>query len=88
MPFDLTDLLASTLRFGAPILFAAMGGLLSERAGIVNIGLEGMMLIAAFFAVFGSFLTGSPWIGLVFALVAGVLAALLHAVATIRFEAN
>lgn len=88
MPFDPTELIASTLRFAVPLIFAAMGGLLSERAGIVNIGLEGMMLIGAFFAVLGSYLTGSAWAGLGLAIVAGVVTALLHAVSTIRFGAN
>lgn len=85
---ELTELLASTLRFGTPLIFAAMGGVLCERAGIVNIGLEGMMLIGAFFGVLGSYLTGSAWIGLALATVAGILVASLHAISTIRFGAD
>lgn len=88
MLFDLTDVLSSTLRFGTPILFAAMAGLLCERVGIVNIGLEGMMLISAFFGVLGSYLTGSAWAGLALAIISGILVAVLHAVSTIRFGAN
>lgn len=88
MLMDLADLLASTLRFATPLIFAAMGGLLCERAGIVNIGLEGMLLAGAFFGVLGSYLTGSPWLGLLLAMVGTVLMAMMHAVATIRFGAD
>ncbi|MDP1719703.1 MAG: ABC transporter permease [Candidatus Nanopelagicaceae bacterium] len=85
---EITLLIAATLRLGTPLIFAAMGGVLSERAGIVNIGLEGMMLIGAFFGVLGSYLTGSAWIGLAFAITAGILVALLFALSTIRYGAD
>jgi ABC-type uncharacterized transport system permease subunit len=88
MLLNLTELLASTLRFGTPLIFAAMAGVLCERVGIINIGLEGMLLISAFFGVFGSYLTGSAWVGLLSAILAGVLTAIVHAVSTIRFGAN
>lgn len=62
---------ASIPRFVTPILLAALGGALCERAGVFNIGLEGMMLTGAFFAVLGAYFGGSPWLGAVAALVAG-----------------
>lgn len=85
---DITELLASTLRFATPLMLAALGGLLCERAGIVNIGLEGLMLTGAFFGVLGSHETGSPWAGLGLAVLASVLLAGVHAVMTIRFGAD
>jgi general nucleoside transport system permease protein len=85
---DVTELLASTLRFATPLMLAALGGLLCERAGIVNIGLEGLMLIGAFFGVVGSHETGSPWAGLALAIAAGAALAGVHAVMTIRFGAD
>lgn len=63
-----------TLRATSPILFAAMGGVLTERAGVPNIGVEGMMLIGAFVAVIATIATGSPWIGLVLAVLAAAIA--------------
>jgi ABC-type uncharacterized transport system permease subunit len=83
-----TELLASTLRFATPLMLAAIGGLLCERAGVVNIGLEGLMLVGAFFGVLGSYETGSPWAGLGLAMLAGMLLASVHAVMTIRFGAD
>jgi ABC-type uncharacterized transport system permease subunit len=76
-------LLASTVRLVVPILLAAYGGLLSERAGIFNIGLEGLMLVGAFFAVAGSFWTGEPFAGLALAVLAATLLALAFAVVVV-----
>nr|WP_122011826.1 ABC transporter permease [Maliibacterium massiliense] len=79
-------LIAGALRIMIPIAFGALGCTVSERAGIVNIGLEGMMLMGAFGGVVGSFVTGSAWIGLIIAMIFGMLMAALHAVLTIRFK--
>ena len=80
--------LAATIRNATPLVFAALGGLFSERSGVVNIGLEGMMLISAFAGVVGAFVGGSAWVGLVFAVGAGLLFGLVHAVMCVTFEAD
>ncbi|MGE3796750.1 MAG: ABC transporter permease [Thermomicrobiales bacterium] len=76
--FDL-NLLKAVLRMATPLVFAAMGGLLSERSGIMNIALEGLMLAGAFAAVVGTYYLESPWLGLAVALIVGALTALVHA---------
>jgi simple sugar transport system permease protein len=72
------------LKWSMPILLAGLGGLLSERAGIVNIGLEGMMILGTWAGAWGAFNWG-PWGGLAAGLVAGALGGLLHAIATVQF---
>jgi simple sugar transport system permease protein len=81
-------LLASTLRFATPLAFAACGGIFSERSGVVNIGLEGMMLIGAFFAVWGSIWSGTWFVGLLMAMIFGGLLALVHAFFSIQLRAD
>lgn len=85
---DATALLATMIRSATPLAFAALGGMFSERSGVVNIGLEGLMLLAAFAGVVGSFLSGSALVGLALGLAVGVVGALVHAVATITLEAD
>jgi simple sugar transport system permease protein len=78
----------STIRLTTPLLLAAFGGLLSERSGVINIALEGLMLAGAFTSAAVTHYAGNPWIGLTAGIAAGVLIASLHAVACIQFDAN
>ncbi len=70
------------------LLLPALGGVISERSGVVNIAMEGMMLTGAFFAVWADLIWHSPWIAVLVAMVAGGLMALIHAVVSIRFRAD
>jgi general nucleoside transport system permease protein len=76
--------LAQTLRIAIPYLFAASGGVISERAGLIGLGLEGYMLSGAFCGAVASYYSGSAWIGLLGAMAGGVAMALLYAVTAIR----
>ena len=73
------------VRWSVPIFLAGLGGLFAERAGVVNIGLEGMMILGTWFGAWGALQFGSPWWGLVAGLIGGALGGLLHAVATVTF---
>ena len=81
-------LLYSAVRLTTPLLLAALGGLYSERSGVINIALEGLMLAGAFTAATITHYTGNPWVGLAAAILAGVLVALVHGVACIQFKAD
>lgn len=82
------NIVLTTLRFAIPLTLAAVGATICERSGIINLGVEGMMLIGAFGGVLGTHLTGSPWLGVLFSIVCGGLVALLHAVLSIRYRTN
>ncbi len=82
------DLVYATLRLTTPILFAALGGLMCERAGVLNIGLEGMMLGGALTAYVVALRTGNPWLGILAAVVVGAAVGLLFAVVVVTFRAN
>ena len=85
--FSMSMLLA-TLRLAIPLTLASIGGVLCERSGIINLGIEGMMLMGSFGAVVGSHISGSPWIGVLFGIAVGGLFGLLHAVLCIKFRTN
>lgn len=72
----------------APLILAAVGGVISERSGVVNFALEGMMLSGAFAAVWAAHVTRSPWVGLLAAVAAGAFIALLHAAASLWLRVN
>ena len=82
------ELIPSALRMATPLGFAALGGIYSERAGVINLALEGMMLIGAFGYIVGTQGSGSTWIGLLVGISCGMAMALLHAVATVTFQAE
>ena len=77
--------IGAALRLTVPIMLAGLAGLWAERVGILNIGIEGMMILGTWFGAFGAWKYG-PWIGFLFAIFGGALGGLIHAVATIRFN--
>ncbi|MBU5255084.1 ABC transporter permease [Tissierella praeacuta] len=81
-------LLSASIRLSVPILFAALGGMYSERSGVVNIGLEGIMLVGAFAGVVGSYFTGSYWIGALVAIVSGIFISAIFALITVKIKIN
>jgi simple sugar transport system permease protein len=80
--------LAQTLRIAVPYLLASAGGVMSERAGLIGLTLEGYMLGGAFCAALGAYFGGSPWIGVLAAVVGGAALAWLYAVSSIRYKAD
>src|SRR5215469_13743598 len=82
------ELFAASLRIATPLVFAALGGILSERAGVFAVGLEGMMLTGAFAAIVGAWWSGSDAIGIPLALAGGAAISLTVAVVAVRFRAD
>jgi general nucleoside transport system permease protein len=80
--------LAAAIRYAVPLVYASIGGIFSERSGVINIALEGMMLVSAFFAVVATNITKDPWIGLLAAIVAGSLVGAILAVVTVVMDAD
>ncbi len=80
--------LTQMIRIAIPYLFAASGGVVAERSGIVSLTLEGFMLSGAFGAVVGTHYSGSPWVGVLTGMFGGLVFALIHAITTIRYRAD
>jgi general nucleoside transport system permease protein len=86
--FVWSALFAAMLRFATPLLFGALGGIMSERSGVINVGLEGMMLMGAFFGIFGADVFGSWFVGVVVGIAAGGVLGFVHAVFSIALRAD
>ena len=85
---EIVAFVTQTIRIAIPYLFAASGGVVAERAGVVSLTLEGFMLTGAFAATLGSYYSGSPWIGVLCGIGGGLIFGLIHAVASIRYRAD
>lgn len=85
---SITLIIGITLMYSAPLAFSALGGVISERSGVTNIGIEGMMTIGAFAGAAVGYYSGNPWFGLLCAGLAGGAISLLHAIASISFKAD
>lgn len=81
-------IISITLLYSAPLIFTALGGVISENGGVVNIGLEGMMTIGAIVGATIGFYTGNPWLAFLCGGLGGMALSLFHAVATINFQAD
>jgi len=81
-------LVAATLRYATPLIFGALGGIVSERSGVINVGLEGMMLTGAFFGIFGADLLDSWFLGLLVGMAAGGVLAFVHAFFSVQLRAD
>jgi general nucleoside transport system permease protein len=82
------SILYSTVRMATPLLLAALGGLFSERSGVINIALEGLMLAGAFTSAVVTYYAGNPWIGLLAGIGAGIFISVIHAVACLQFDSD
>lgn len=87
-PEILVPLLAATVQAGTPVLYATLGEIFTEKSGVLNLGVEGVMLLGALFAFIVSHNTGSPWLGFFVGGCAGVLAVSLHGVVCLWFQGN
>lgn len=84
----ITLLIGVTLMYSTPLIFGALGGVISERSGVINIGIEGMMTIGAFVGAAVGYYSSNPWAGVLCAGIAGGALALLHGIASISFRAD
>lgn len=82
------EIIAASIRMATPLTLASLGGVFSERSGVVNIALEGMLLNGAFAAVVATHYSADPWMGVLAAVLVGLITALIHAVVTITFQSD
>ncbi len=82
------SILSSTIRISVPLALSSIGEVISERSGIVNLGLESQIFTGAFMAVVGSYYTGNPYMGVSLAILSGILLSLLHVLFVVKFHAN
>ncbi|QUY64073.1 ABC transporter permease [Helcococcus kunzii] len=85
---NITTIIAITIMYSTALIFGGLGDMISERSGVVNIGIEGMMSIGAFTGAAVGYATANPWIGFLAGGLAGALFGLLHAIASVTFRAN
>jgi len=85
---DLGFIIGTSLMYAAPLLFTALGGVMSENSGVVNIGLEGMMAVGAFTGAAVGYFSGNPWLAFIIAGLAAGVFGLLHAIASVTFHAE
>ena len=85
---DVLGIISTTLLYSAPLIYAALGGVISENGGVVNIGLEGMMAIGAIMGATVGYYVGNPWLAFLCGGLCGMALALLHAIATVNFSAD
>ena len=84
----LIPILSAAIRSGTPILYATLGEILTEKAGVLNLGLEGLMLLGAFSGFSATMMTGNPWIGLAAAVLVGMGVSAIHAFLCVSMGAN
>lgn len=85
---DIGFIIGTTLMYSTPLIYTSLGGVITERSGIVNIGLEGMMFFGAFAGAAVAYFSGNPWLGFICAALGGAFFGLLHAVACVTFSAE
>jgi len=84
----MNSIIALTLKLTIPITLGALCGTISERGGVIMLGVEGMMLFGSFFAVLGSYISGSAWVGLLFAILSGAVLGWLYCLFCLKFKAH
>ena len=85
---DIATIISITILYSGPLIYVALGGVISENGGVVNIGLEGMMTIGALVGATVGYYSGNPWLAFLCGGLAGMSLSLLHAIATINFAAD